>query len=60
VAEIEVDEVLRLCDSRVSRVGSRALLSLRVSLPWVTNEPKFLPTMQCHVAPLRSSNWSCG
>jgi hypothetical protein len=26
------------------------------NVPWVTKLPKFLPTMQCHVAPLRLSN----
>ena len=28
----------------------------RESSPWVTKLPKFLPTMQCHVAPFLESN----
>lgn len=53
VAEVEVDEVLRLCREvsyGVRRSGDD------VDRPWVTKLPKFLPTMQCQVAPFRSSN----
>jgi hypothetical protein len=33
---------------------------LGMILPCVTKLPKFLPTMQCHVAPFRRSNWNDG
>lgn len=53
VTQVEVDEVLGLCiNSSVSSVFSR----LWSTLPCVTKLPKFLPTMQCQVTPLRSSN----
>lgn len=53
MAKVEVDEVLGLC-LRVSRdvLDEGEILTV----PWVTKLPKFLPTIQCHVAPFRSSN----
>ena len=56
VSEVEVDEVLGLCSlSAVLRLSVAQSKVYRV-LPWVTKLPKFRPTMQCQVAPLRSSN----
>lgn len=53
VSEVEVDEVLGLC----IWVGVlRWLSGSEGNVPWVTKLPKFLPTMQCHVAPFRLSN----
>ncbi|KAG9755220.1 hypothetical protein KCU59_g33, partial [Aureobasidium melanogenum] len=53
VTQVEIDEVLGLCiESLVLNVPSR----LQGTLPCVTKLPKFLPTMQCQVTPLRSSN----
>lgn len=54
VTEVEVDEVLRLCDGISIGFASRGI---RARVPCVTKLPKFLPTMQCHVAPFLSSNW---
>ena len=71
VAEVEVDEVLCLCKCRyvstlspsemkftdtakqASKTGKGKKGSYK---PWVTKLPKFRPTIQCHVGPLRSSN----
>lgn len=53
MTQVEVDEVLGLCtESLVLNLSSR----LQGTLPCVTKLPKFLPTMQCQVTPLRSSN----
>lgn len=54
VSEIEVDEVFRLCLrlSIYARYASK-LKNPSLFLPCVTKLPKFLPTTQCHVAPLR-------
>lgn len=56
MTQIEVDEVLRLYSIvsivEVSTYGHH----FKETIPCVTKLPKFLPTMQCHVAPLRSSN----
>lgn len=67
MAEVEVDEVLCLCACRHVSIhpplkpldkapngkgkGERGNYE-----PWVTKLPKFRPTIQCHVGPLRSSN----
>lgn len=70
VTEVEVNEVLCFCRSRVSecvlgdlhcRDGSvwmsqRGHPQRRGTVPWVTKLPKLRPTMQCHVGPFRSSN----
>lgn len=57
VSQVEVDEVLRLyCDVSLGHRLRRGCSKGLSSLPCVTKLPKFLPTMQCHVAPLRSSN----
>lgn len=59
VPEVEVDEVFRLwlylsvekdCEWDLER-------AVTWSSPWVTKLPKLRPTMQCHVAPLRESNY---
>lgn len=57
VPKVEVDEVFRLCnlDGVVSRRSGK-LSSQSSNSPCVTKLPKFLPTTQCHVAPLRESN----
>jgi hypothetical protein len=56
VAKVEVDEVFGLCMA-VSRFAAKsAYCRPRYPLPCVTKLPKFLPTMQCHVAPFLSSN----
>lgn len=50
--DIEVDKVLGFCGGlEISCPDLRAC-----RLPCVTKLPKFLPTTQCHVAPLRESN----
>ena len=51
VSEVEVNEVLGFCTGLSG--GSRFD---GIILPCVTKLPKFLPTTQCHVAPLRESN----
>ncbi len=52
MSQVEVDEVFRLCCS----VSSRARSQLQPFSPCVTKLPKFLPTMQCQVAPFLWSN----
>lgn len=54
MSEIEVDEMFGFC-RRVSSI-SVSRCDDGTSIPWVTKLPKFRPTMQCHVGPLRSSN----
>ena len=61
MAEVEVDEVFRFCSGLVSprlkQVHDSQLQRGRVRfVPCVTKLPKFLPTMQCHVAPFFESN----
>lgn len=53
--KVKVDEMLRF----TARVSASILLNLEWLTYCVTNEPKFLPTMQCHVAPFLPSNCSC-
>jgi len=64
VSKVEVDEVFRLCirgcvsiEHPVSGIVCHVMGSLDSNVPWVTKLPKFRPTMQCHVGPLRSSNY---
>lgn len=59
MAEVEVEEVLRLWGAPSVRRPVAAGLGWG-HIPCVTKLPKFLPTMQCHVGPLRSSNYIAG
>lgn len=54
VTEIEVDKMLRFWTG--SAYALRLVSFARWQLPCVTKLPKFRPTTQCHVAPLRESN----
>jgi hypothetical protein len=56
VSEVEVNEVFGLCINCGRLAVGLVTWKTDRYIPWVTKLPKFLPTMQCHVAPLRVSN----
>lgn len=60
MAEVEVDEVLRLCFGREGpMLLANGMTRSRKChyIPWVTKLPKLRPTMQCQVGPFLSSNY---
>lgn len=54
MSQVEINEMLRLC--KIVSHPVRPRLEGQ-DIPCVTKLPKFLPTMQCQVAPFLSSNY---
>lgn len=57
MAEVEIYKVLRFCEILAYSI-LWLLFGFSACPPCVTKLPKFLPTMQCHVAPALESNCS--
>ncbi len=56
VTEVEIDEMLCFCRFLLA-LFPRSFFFHGAPIPCVTKLPKFRPTMQCHVAPARESNY---